>query len=468
MGPIIGAVVLFIVAALLYFQSHSAADITKEGFNNPQLPTPVAGRPYVAGPGDGTDENVPADLNRAPPPIAAASQAVPTSQQRPTTIPGATFAPREAMAQRKDLYELDNKISTWLAAAALYESEHPGGLTSEQLQRRIILQGRLAAVRDQLGTGLIVDTYKQVAAEVTELRHEITGWGTPAPTLENIDSFAKSLAADAFLTAGQYREFRRLFDAILNQYMGFTQPNPLERVRAQQLQVFQQELMRAEREFNPPPMRAAAARLFLKQATKPDQPMPTLFSMEPNPASLPCLATDPSDIIGQLDYITRRITGRDKPADIALKRAVAAMMIRMKTGNLRPEEVEEARRRVAWMMEFDTPCPANGPILPGPRSNPYSPPSPGMPSIPNTPYPSPPAPEPNHYDPLDLRSRANTLCQQIREAFSPEDAAALGCPATTISTEADAETTINIVCDRLRYSVPSVSPAQFNCPVTNV
>lgn len=460
MGPIIGAVVLFIVAALLYFQSH-AGGAAKESFDNPQLPTPVAGRPYVAGPGDGTDENVPADLNRAPPTIAAASQAVPTSQQRPTTIPGATVAPREAMAQRKDLYELDNKISTWLAAAALYETEHPGGLTNDQLQRRIILQGRLAAVRDQLGNGLIVDTYKQVASEVIELRYEITAWGAPAPTLENIDSFAKSLAADAFLTAGQYREFRRLFDAILNQYKGFTQPNPLERVRSQQLEVFQQELMRAEREFDPPPIRAGAARLFLKQAIKPDQPMPTLFSMEPNPAILPCLAADPRDIIDQMNYITRRLMGRNSAADIALKRAIAALMLRMKSNDVRPEEVEEARRRVAEIIDIDVPPPINGPVIPG--SNPY------IPSVGPRPSPSPaPAPAPNPYDPRDLRTRANTLCQQIREAFSPEDAAALGCPATTITTEADAETTINIVCDRLRYSVPSVSPAQFNCPVTNV
>lgn len=446
MGPIIGAVVLFIVAALLYFQSHNAG-VTKEGFNNPQLPTPVAGRPYVAGPGDGTDENVPADLNRAPPPIAAASQAVPTAQQRPTTIPGATVAPREAMAQRKDLYELDNKISTWLAAAALYESEHPGGLTSDQLQRRIILQGRLAAVRDQLGTGLIVDTYKQVAAEVRDLRYEITGWGKPAPALENIDSFAKSLAADAFLTAGQYREFRRLFDAILNQYMGFTQPNPLERVRAQQLQVFQQELIRVEREINPPPIQAGAARLFLKQAIKPDQPMPTLFSLEPNPASLPSLSADPRDVIVQLKDLKWRLTVTYNPAETELKRAIASLLTRMEADDVSHDEVENARRTIVEMMNDTSPRPINSQINP---------------TIPLASSAS------IHYDPRDLRTRANTLCQQIREAFSPEDAVALGCPTTVISTEADAETTINIVCDRLRYSVPSVSPAQFNCPVTNV
>lgn len=439
MGPIVGAVVLFIVAALLYFQSHAA----KEGFNNPQLPTPIAGRPYVAGPGDSTDEDVPADLNRAPPPLPAASQAVPSTGQRPTTIPGAPTAPREAMAQRKDLYELDNKISTWLAAAALYESEHPGGLTGEQLQRRIILQGRLATVRDQLGTGLITDTYKQVAAEVDELRHEITGWGAPAPALHAVDSFAKTLAADAFLTAAQYREFRLLFDTILNQYKGFVQPNPLERVRTQQLQVFQHELIRAEREFNPPPVRAGAARLFLKQALKADQPLPTLFSMEPNPVTLPNIASDPRDVIGQLKDLKWRLTVTYNPAEAELNRSIAALLNRMEADDVRPDEVEEARRAIVEMADYTAPRPLNA--IAGPAA---------IAAV--------------RYDPQDLRTRANTLCQQIREAFSPEDAAALGCPANLVATEAEAEATINIVCDRLRYSVPSVSPAQFNCPTTNV
>lgn len=440
MGPIIGAVVLFIVAALLYFQSHGVG-ANKEGFNNPQLPTPIAGRPYVAGPGDGTDEDVPADLNRAAPPLPAATQAVPSTGQRPTTIPGAPTAPREAMAQRKDLYELDNKISTWLAAAALYESEHPGGLTAEQLQRRIILQGRLATVRDQLGTGLITDTYKQVAAEVAELRHEITGWGAPAPALDAVDGFAKTLAADAFLTAAQYREFRRLFDVILNQYKGFVQPNPLERVRTQQLQVFQHELMRAEREFNPPPVRAGAARLFLKQALKPEQPLPTLFSMEPNPATLPSLVADPRDVIGQLKDLKWRLTVTYNPAEAALNRSIAALLNRMESDDVRPDEVETARRAVVEMMDYTAPRPMNDIAAAQPV---------------------------RYYDPKDLRTRANTLCQQVREAFSPEDATALGCPANTIATEAEAETTINVVCDRIRYSAPRVSPEQFNCPMTNV
>ena len=165
MGPIIGAVAIFIVAALLYYQGFSKRE---EHFQNH---TPVAGRWYVA------DDAAPADLNRAPSTIPASHQTVPTSQHRTTGIPGALAAPREAPAQREDLYELDAKISTWLAAAAQYESEHPGGLTTEQLQRRVILQGRLANLRNQLGTGQITDLYRQVAGEIDELRHENSGWG---------------------------------------------------------------------------------------------------------------------------------------------------------------------------------------------------------------------------------------------------------------------------------------------------
>ena len=128
------------------------------------------------------------------------------------------------------------------------------------------------------------------------------------------------------------------------------------------------------------------------------------------------------------------------PAEDELNRAIAALLNRMEAADVRPDEVESARRTVVEMMDYAAPRPLNGVA----------------------------GPQPVRYDPKDLRTRANTLCQQIREAFSPADAAALGCPANLVATEADAETTINIVCDRLRYSVPSVSTAQFNCPTTNV
>jgi hypothetical protein len=72
------------------------------------------------------------------------------------------------------------------------------------------------------------------------------------------------------------------------------------------------------------------------------------------------------------------------------------------------------------------------------------------------------------YNPNALVKRATTLCEQIREAF-PEhgNAEALGCPRKKQGSinRFEAETIINTVCDRLRTSVPTVSPEQFNCPL---
>lgn len=441
MGPIIGAVAIFIVAALLYYQG------LWKGTEHFQNQTPVAGRWYVADEeGDG-GAAVPADLNRAPSTIPASHQTVPTSHQRPTAIPGAPTAPREAPAQRKDLYELDTKISTWLAAAAQYESEHPGGLTTEQLQRRVILQGRLASIRNQLGTSQITDTYRQVAGEIDELRHENSGWGRGVPSVAAVHGFAHNQPADSFLTAPQYREFRRIFDAVLNEYAGHTQPNPLERVRMQQLQVFQQDLLRAERTASaPPPIRVAAARSFLQQSLRPDQPLPTLFSMEPNPATLPpSFASSPDDVIRQLKDIKWRLTVTYDPAGAELDRTVTALLKRMMADDVRPSEIEAARSALVDIQGFVSGSGSPPPVRPTMEAA---------------------APAPLKYDPANLRRRAVTLCKQVTEAFSATDAAALGCPTSlqALDTEGAAESTINIVCDRLRYSVPSVSPQQFNCP----
>lgn len=429
MAPIVGAVAVFIVAALLWYQSQ-----TPEHFINP----PVAGRwfnPSAADPA--TNNQAPADLNRAP--LVNASGHIPQSQQRPTGVPGAHTAPREAMAQRKDMYDLDNKISTWLAAAAQRESEHPGSLTPEQSQRRIMLQMRLASVRNQLVNDNIMDSYKQVAAEIADLRQANSGWGRLAPSLDALHGFAKELPDDAFLTIDQYRTFRTMFDLALNELNGYTQPDPLQRVRLQQLQVFQQELQHAERLSMPPPIRVAAARLFLEQTLRVDQPLPTLFSMEPNPATLPSLAASPRDILGQLRDIKWRLTVSYDPAGQELVRTVSALMQRLQAKDVNPSEVEAARSTVAELQNR---------MSPG-----------GISST---------AQHVVAYDPQNLRKRAQTLCRQVSEATSPEDAKALGCPVAAIDTEAEAESTINIVCDRIRYSVPSLTPAQFNCPVKNV
>lgn len=426
MAPIVGAVAVFIVAALLWYQSQ-----TPENFTNP----PVAGRWF--NPAAAEAAHVPADLNRAP--IANPSGHIPQSQQRPTGIPGPQTAPREAIAQRKDMYDLDNKISTWLAAAAQRESEHPGSLTPEQSQRRIILQMRLASIRNQLVNDTIMDPYKQVAAEIADLRQANSGWGRLAPSLDALLGFAKELPDDAFLTTEQYRQFRTLFDMALNELKGYEQPDPLQRVRLQQLQVFQQELQRAERMSMPPPIRAASARLFLEQSLRVEQPLPTLFSMEPNPATLPALAANPRDVLGQLRDIKWRLTVSYDPAGQELARTVAVLMQRLQADDVKPAEVEAARSTAAELQNRLSPSAASST-----------------------------GPAPLTYDPQNLRRRAATLCRQVHEAFGPEDARALGCPKAPIDTEYEAESTINIVCDRIRYSVPSVSAQQFNCPAKNV
>jgi hypothetical protein len=160
--------------------------------------------------------------------------------------------------------------------------------------------------------------------------------------------------------------------------------------------------------------------------------------MEPNPATLPSLSASPRDILGQLRDIKWRLTVSYDPAGQELVRTVSALMQRLQANDVKPAEVEAARSTVAELQNRMSPS--------------------GMTSTSQT----------VAYDPQNLRKRAQTLCRQVSEATTPEDAAALGCPTVPIDTEYEAESTINIVCDRIRYSVPSMSPSQFNCPVKNV
>jgi hypothetical protein len=413
---IVAAIATFVIAALLFYQAQPA-----EHFQN--LPTDCK-----------TDEHhrIPADLNRAP--LAVPDSSVPGSTQRPATIPGAPTAPREPLATRKDLQQLDTYILVWLEGAALQEREHPGSLTPEQLQRRVILQGRLADLRSQVVNDMITDTYKTVAAETLALRRENAGWRMPAPSTEALYKFGEGLTANAFLTATQYAEFRQLFDAALNELQGHTQPNPLERVRVQQLQVIRQDIQSQERRFHPPPVRVAAAQLFLRQMLKADQPLPTLFSMEPNPATPS--TNNAADVIGQLRDIQWNLSVSYDPAGQELKRAVAAMLERLQAPTVSPQEVADARIQLT---EFQVLTSPPGMDLNG-----------GVDAMPT-------------YDPKDIVGHARTLCRQIREAF-PHDADALGCPVNDPADTYEAETIINTVCSRLRYSVPTVDPAQFNCP----
>lgn len=429
--PLIGAAIaVFIIAALLYYQSTSL-----EAFANPSTTTGEDKAP------------VPADLNTAP--VAAPTQTIPPGTHRPLNVPGPATATtaKEAPAQRKDLEELDNKITTWLDGATQREGDSPGTLTPEQLQRRVMLQARLADVRTQLGTGHITDTYRVVAQETLDLRRENAGWRQMAPTLEAVHDFAKGYRLDDFLTADLYAQFRGLFNAGLKEMQDLMQPDPLQRVRLQQLQVIRQDIESAERHSAPgipPPIRVASAQLFLKQMLKPDQPMPTLFSMEPNPATLPSHVESPADVIGALKDIQWKLTVSYDPAEQELKRAVTDMLDRLQAGAASRQEIEAARNSVVSLQNRRSPMAAAPGALMGVSGF-------GSRKL------------PIQYDPSNLTKRASTLCKQVREAF-PSDAEALGCPKHRIDSELEAETTINVVCDRLRYSVPSVTPEQFNCP----
>jgi hypothetical protein len=443
------AVIVFIVAAALWYQSQTPV----EHFASP----PVAGRWY--NPKADQMWPVPADLNKATVTAPQMTATVPPAGQRPAGVPGAPTSPRDAMATRRDLSELNDKIRTWLAAATLRESEYPGSLTPKQLQRRAILQARLVNVDQQLNSDLITDTHAVVAQEITSLRTENAGWGKAAPNLDAVLSFAKGTPDDTFLDTELYAQFKGFFQAVLNEYKQHSQPSPLEHARLQQLEVIGQDLQTAERAAHPhpPSIRAGSARLFLEQSLKPDQPLPTLLSLAPNPATTPRpLAARPDDVIRQLRDIEWKLTVKYDPAGQALKRRVADLLQTLQAHPAPAAALVEAARSATVELQNAA---AVAPTTAAPISR--------------TQLAAPPATQPlrlasDHYEPGDLIGHANTLCDQLREAFPAKDAIALGCPATYIEDRAEAESIINIVCDRIRYSVPTVSPAQFGCPVGRV
>ena len=457
------AVAVFIIAALLFWQSQQQG--LAEGYRN--LP-PLAGRPYGAvGEVKDTEDPyfVPGDLAKAPVANSAAAS-VPTATSRPNTVPGPAAAPRDLPATQKDLQELDMRITLWLEAADQLENEHPGMLTPEQKHQRVIYQARIASLRDQLGTGMITDTSRVISQEIADMRRENSAWKRRFPNLEELSKFGLGRPTDAFLDADEYREFRGLFDAAVNELKGKPQPDPLDRVRFQQLQVFQQDLIAAESQ-GPPPIRVGAARLFLTQMLKPDQPLPTLFAMEANPAMQPKPhAENIADVIAALQDVEWELTISHDPAEQELKRAITAALrdVRRHGANATPHQVAAARARVA---AFKT---ARSPVAAGPGASWPLPPQ-GRGSWPGAPWPAHASLQKVDYDPSDLVTRARTLCKQIREAFGDGNAEALGCPVWgkhAIETETEAENAINTVCDRLRTSVPSVDPVQFNCPRRHV
>lgn len=423
---IVGLAALFIVAALLYFQSRPPIEgfATKqgeeediqEGFSYQQN---TDGSSALKEHFQTSSIGVPADLNKAV--VINPSNQIPTSGQRPTGIPGAQTAPKDALATDKELEDLNNKIMLWLDAAEQRERGNPNALTPAQRQRRVMLQARSADLLRQLGTGIVTDPARVVHQESVDLRRENAGWQRPLPSLEAAADFGRGAHPDALLTPALYQEFRSIFQAGLDELRGHTQPEPLQKVRQQQLEVIAADLDGAERVMGTPSIRTATARLFLLQMLKPDQPLPTLFSM----AAPPQKPSAPMDLFHQIDSLFRSLK---EPADEPVRAELVVLVDALNTGATGPVE-SAARNRLVELQHGRAPRP---------------------------------------YNPHDLLGRATTLCSEIREAFSPSDAEALGCPKKRVETEAEAETTINTVCDRLRTSVPSVSPEQFNCPRHNV
>jgi hypothetical protein len=421
-GLIGAAIAIFVIAALLYWQAGRQG---MEHFMNPSAGLP---RPDTA------PNSVPADLNRAPP-VGTSTGNTPSSLQRPVGVPGAGVAPATALATRQQLMDLEDHLEVWLDSAAQLDNEEPGLLTAAQRQDMLRYQGRLADIRSQLGVGAITDFAIQVRKEMEELKQQNRQWKIGgSPSLEQLMAFGKGQSPDAFLDATAYGEFRGLFNGAVADLKSQTQPNPLLRVRLQQLQVTALDLTRAEKQFSPPPITYAAARAFLRTMNRADQPLPTLLSlMGPDP-TLPPLSANPSDVIGALRDIQWRLTVTYNPADVQLKQAIATTLQRLQNAPS-PADVEAARSQVMALQSRTAPVAAADAGLGAPL----------------------------RYDPNNLIARATTLCKQIREAF-PHDADALGCPTRPITDTAGAESTINIVCSRLRDSVPSVSPEQFNCP----
>jgi hypothetical protein len=449
------AIAAFLIAALLVWQSQQQG--LTEGFR--ALP-PIAGRPYNAGPDKEDPYFVPGDLAKAP--VTQSASAVPTVATRPAAIPGPGAAPRDLPATQKDLQELDMRITSWLEAMDQLENEHPGWITPEQKHQRIVYQARLSSLRDQMGTGMITDTARVISQEIADMRRENQVWKSRFPNLEELSTFGLGRPAEAFLEADEYREFRALFDAVVNELKGHPQPDPLERVRFQQLQIVRQDLLTAETAGagRPPPIRIGAARLFLTQALKPDQPLPTLFAMEANPATEPPKhAESTADIIAALQDVEWTLTISHNPAEQELKQAVAKMLrdVRARGPTMNVDQVAALRAQVAGLRTARAPAAMIAPMAGLP------------PAVPGAPWPTANSMMRADYNPSDLVSRARTLCTQVREAFGDGDAEALGCPpkrwqTKAIETEYEAETVLNTVCDRLRTSVPSVDPAQFNCP----
>jgi hypothetical protein len=297
---------------------------------------------------------------------------------------------------------------------------------------------------------MITDSWKKVTDEARRLRIENAGWQQQLPSVEAVYEFGKSRDPEEFLAREDYIEFYGIFNAALNELQGLPQPDPLQKVRLQQLQVMRRDLMDTAAKVGTPPIRFKAAQLYLRQMLKPDQPLPTLFAMESPPSQM-SLLNNPTDILSQLRDIQLELTVRYDPAAQELKRATAAMMDRIHLGKI---SAQDARTQMAAFHAQRGPVAFGSPIqMKLPRQQRKVAAAACNKRSSSRGYQQ------------DLVKRATVLCKQVGDAF-PEDAVALGCRA--VQSEYDAETVINTVCDRIRTSVPSVTPEQFYCPPRKV
>jgi hypothetical protein len=157
--------------------------------------------------------------------------------------------------------------------------------------------------------------------------------------------------------------------------------------------------------------------------------------------------TDPKNILPALKDIHWSLTVRYNPGEQSLLKSITEMIRHFESGKASPEDVIKAREELVDLQNRRAPAPFS-----------------------SSPSEDPITERALAYNPAALEARATRLCQQIREAF-PEhgNAEALGCPPKISSLNRyEAETIINTVCDRIRTSVPTVSPEQFNCPNQNV
>lgn len=382
------ALAVFVVTALLYFQSI-------ERF-----------------------EDVPADLNKAP--VSRPVERMPPFKSM--TSPGAPPAPKEAIATRSELAELDSKLTTWLDAASQRELENPAALTMDQREMRVMFQGRISAIRQQLGTGIIVDKSKAVAAEILKMRKENAGWQHVYPTLGAVSDFAIGSSDTAMLTNDQYAEFRGIMLVTIQKMKDYPTSEPLDVVRLKQLEVINQELSSIDKQNRIPLIRVGVARTFLQLMDRPTQPLPSLMSIEGIYEK--SLIANPMDVIRQVQIIP------NPPQELI---DLAAYL---STGKASQQHVIAARAQVAAAANSSGPNVLTSSVSPLVSYNP------------------------------DYLVRATRLCKEIRQAF-PDDAESLGC-GKAATTEDAAETQIYTVCQRIRESVPSVTPEQFNCPKRSV